>query len=165
MSNVFDSAVLWVIKEEGGLHDDPKDPGGLTNMGIALAEHPEMTADQIRHLTIGQAIAIYEAKYWRPVSGDDLPPYAAWVAFDCGVNQGTGEARLLLQQVARVAQDGIIGPATLRAITGLKPLDFLASFTAARDIRYSASSRWKDYADGWVKRATLAALEAAKWAP
>ena len=163
MSQVFQAAVLWIIHEEGGLHDDPNDPGALTNLGVALAQHPEMTADQIRHLTVGQAIDIYEAQYWAPVCGDYLPPYAAWVALDCAVNQGTGECRLLLQKAAQVPQDGKLGPQTIAAIRSADPEDFLAAFTAARDVRYSQSSRWQSYGDGWVKRATLAAIKATRW--
>lgn len=163
--SVFQPAVLWIIKEEGGLHDDPADHGGITNMGIALAEHPEMTADDIRHLSIAQAIDIYRAQYWNAICGNLLPDYAAWVALDCAVNQGAGEARLLLQKAAGIAQDGVIGPASIAAIHGADPEGFLASFTAARDVRYSRSPKWQLYGDGWVRRATLAAIKAAHWIP
>ena len=63
----FDAAVRFVLRREGGLVDDAADPGGLTNMGIALDEHLEMTAEQIRTLTRTQAIAIYERDYWTPI--------------------------------------------------------------------------------------------------
>ena len=51
MIATFDRAVHFVLAQEGGLVDDPADPGGLTHFGIALAEHPHMSAEQIRSLT------------------------------------------------------------------------------------------------------------------
>lgn len=162
--SIFSKAVLWVIDQEGGLHDDPKDPGGLTNFGIALKEHPELTADDIRHMTIGQAMDIYHAQYWIPLGGDALPVAAGFAGFDCAVNQGVPTAKLLIQQAAGVTADGVIGPETLNALRVRSPEDFLARFTAARIGHYSRLSTWPRYGDGWTHRAVLAALEASKWA-
>jgi len=157
---IFNAAVGWIMSIEGGLHDDPKDPGGLTNLGIALAFHPELTPEQIRALTPVTAAPIYYKQYWQPMHGDELPPWAAWVALDAAVNQGVGEATQVLQRAASVAVDGVIGPETLRAVARYPPKQFLASFTSERDIAYSESPHWKRYGDGWIRRATLAALEA-----
>jgi lysozyme family protein len=145
---------------EGGLHDDPHDPGSLTNLGIALAFHPNMTPAQIRALTPVTAAPIYYKEYWQPMQGDELPPWAAWVALDAAVNQGVGEATLILQRSAGVVADHIIGPLTLAAVRREPPKQFLAAFTAGRDVRYTSSAQWRRYGSGWVKRATLAALEA-----
>lgn len=161
--SIVDAAIDWIMTQEGGLHYDPKDPGGLTNLGIALERHPELTAAQIRALTPVTAVPIYYREYWQPMRCDELPPWAGWVAMDCAVNQGVGEATILLQRTVGVSADGQIGPATLAAVARQKPKDFLARFTAARDIRYSSSSSWQRYGEGWVKRATLAALEAITW--
>ena len=158
--SIFNPAVDWIMSMEGGLHDDPNDPGGLTNLGIALERHPNMTAQQIRALTPVTAAPVYYREYFVPMHGPDLPDWAAWVALDCAVNQGVGEATLILQRVAGVVADGSIGPITLAAVARQPPKQFLAAFTAARDIVYSNSRSWRRYGDGWVTRATLAALEA-----
>lgn len=162
--SIFSKAVLWVIQREGGLHDDPADPGGLTNMGIALKRHPELTADQLRNLTIGQAMGIYHAQYWLPIGGDNLPAAAGFAGLDAAVNQGGHEAILMLQEAAGVEQDGQLGPKTLEALRVRAPDDFLERFTAARIDHYSRDAGWKEYGKGWTRRAVAAALEASKWA-
>lgn len=162
--SIFNPAVDWIMKMEGGLHDDPNDPGGLTNLGIALARHPNMTAQEIRALTVVTAAPIYYREYWVPMHGNDLPEWAGWVALDCAVNQGVGEASLVLQRAAGVVADGVLGPETLGAVAHARPKQFLAAFTAERDVAYSASASWKRYGDGWVRRAALAALEAVAYA-
>ena len=54
----FQLALAFTLKQEGGLVDNPADPGGLTNYGIALNVHPELTADDIRTMTPERAAAI-----------------------------------------------------------------------------------------------------------
>ena len=156
----FDAAVSFVLRREGGLVDDPADPGGLTNMGIALAEHPDMTAEQIRTLTRTQAIAIYHRDYWTEIDGDELPRGIDFVAFDCAVNQGVGTAIRLMQQAAGVTVDGMIGPVTLNALRTYDMTHLIADFTVARLQAYREDSGWPTFGDGWTKRAVLAALEA-----
>ena len=153
----FDAAVSFVLRREGGLVDDPADPGGLTNMGIALAEHPNMTAEQIRTLTRTQAIAIYERDYWTPISGNELPRGIDFVAFDCAVNQGVGTAIRLMQQAAGVTADG---PVTLNALRTYDMTHLIADFTVARLQAYREDAGWPTFGAGWTKRAILAALEA-----
>lgn len=58
----FDQAVELVLLQEGGLHDDPRDAGGLTNFGISQRAFPQI---DISTLTRDQAIAIYRKEYWR----------------------------------------------------------------------------------------------------
>ena len=156
----FDAAVSFVLRREGGLVDNPADPGGLTNMGIALAEHPSMTAAQIRSLTRTEAIAIYEREYWTPISGNELPRGIDFVAFDCAVNQGVGTAIHLMQQAAGVTADGVIGPVTLNALRTYDMTHLIADFTVARLQAYREDAGWPTFGDGWTKRAILAALEA-----
>ena len=48
---LFDIAIDFVLSQENGLADDPKDPGGITNFGISLRSYPDLGADGIRSLT------------------------------------------------------------------------------------------------------------------
>ncbi|HHV62978.1 MAG TPA: hypothetical protein GXX51_10120 [Firmicutes bacterium] len=50
------------MTHEGGLPEDPRDPGGITKFGISLRSYPSLGADGIRNLTHDQAIAIYRAR-------------------------------------------------------------------------------------------------------
>jgi hypothetical protein len=57
-------AIQLVLSNEGGFNDDPSDPGGPTNFGIALSRHPELTYDDIKNMTREKAIEIYTKQYW-----------------------------------------------------------------------------------------------------
>lgn len=108
----WDKAIEFVLKMEGGLTDDPSDPGGLTNFGISQKSYPKL---DIKNLTIEQAKAIYRENYWNACHCDELSPKFAITVFDCAVNQGVGQAIRLLQISLDVDVDGIIGSKTIAA--------------------------------------------------
>jgi len=53
----FDEIIEVVLKHEGGLVDDPDDPGGLTNLGISQRAYPN---EDIRGLTVERAKELYD---------------------------------------------------------------------------------------------------------
>jgi lysozyme family protein len=67
----FTYAVNEVLRSEGGLVNDPADPGGLTNYGISQRAYPGV---DIAKLTKEEAIAIYYRDYWLAAKCDKLPP-------------------------------------------------------------------------------------------
>lgn len=82
---------------EGGYTNDPHDPGGATNFGITIHDYRayinhEGTAEDVRNMTVEQAGAIYKAKYWDTVNGDNLPSGVDYCVFDYGVNSGVRRA-------------------------------------------------------------------------
>lgn len=93
----FNIAVSLVLKHEGGLVDDPKDTGGLTNYGIALNRHPELTADDIRNMTTDRAKQIYQKQYWAPYMEQEVDQRMANAALDTAVNQGPSVAQQFYQ--------------------------------------------------------------------
>ena len=62
--------------------------------------------------------AIYRARYWDAVAGDELPEGLDLAVFDFAVNSGPVRAVAYLQAALGVAQDGIVGPVTLGAVDG-----------------------------------------------
>jgi lysozyme family protein len=167
MSALFDTCLRPVLWEEGvrwdaagdvlatGLNDDPQDPGGLTNWGIALNAHPELTAEQLRVLDYAAAAAIYAAKYWAPVAGDDLPPALALVMLDGAVEHGDGEAVMLLQQAARFGGadvDGRLGPKTRLRVGAFRLPDLVADVMRLRLAHYQAQPNWAHDGVGWQRR-------------
>jgi lysozyme family protein len=86
----FDQAVTFVLEREGGLSDDPTDPGGLTNFGISQRAYPDL---DIRHLTVEGATAIYKRDYWDAAGCDALTPAVALAVFDSAVNCGVQRAK------------------------------------------------------------------------
>ena len=124
MSN-FDGIFDFVVGSEGGFTDNPADPGNWTGgrigagecrgtrFGISAGAHPDL---DIANLTLDQAKSLYQSEYWDRIDGDRLPASIALLVFDAAINNGIGHAVRWLQQAALVAQDGMIGPATLEAI-------------------------------------------------
>jgi len=88
----FDRALTFVLKHEGGLVDDKDDTGGLTNLGISIRAHPELSREEIKTLTPQKAGAIYRKSYWSPISGDNLPWPLCLAVFDTAVNMGVSRA-------------------------------------------------------------------------
>ena len=110
--STFDRAIKYVLQHEGGLVNDPADPGGLTNRGITQRDYPNL---DIRNLTVDQTIEIYRKDYWRPVYDEMTDTDAACKIFDMAVNMGHRQAHKLLQRAVGERDDGVFGPATLAA--------------------------------------------------
>lgn len=90
MRENFPLAVGFTLKKEGGYSNDPSDPGGETNFGIAKRYHPDV---DIKNLTTEKAAGIYKAEYWDEMGCDLLPFPKDVVAFEMSVNPGKGVAR------------------------------------------------------------------------
>ena len=117
----FENSLAHVLKHEGGFVDHPADPGGATNMGItratlARARNRPVTAADVRALTrAGGGDDLPALLLEPPCAADDLPAGLDHAVFDLAVNSGPARAAKLLQRVLGVAEDGVIGPATLAA--------------------------------------------------
>lgn len=156
----FAKAIAFILDHEKGLVDDPRDPGGLTNKGIALKRHPELTADFIRNITDEQATAIYAGPvYWGAVQGDKLPQFLQLIMLDCAVLDGPGAAVRYLQKALGVAVDGVLGQHTLQAAAVANDTETLAVLNAARIFDMSTKSNWSHDGLGWVIRCSEAVME------
>ena len=121
MKENWDACFAMVIKHEGGFVDHPKDPGGMTNLGVTKAAWEaylghSVTEENMRALTPFIVKPFYKAMYWNKIKGDDLPSGVDYAAYDLAVNSGIGRAAKYLQQIAGVTVDGAIGPRSLEAI-------------------------------------------------
>ena len=56
----FETAIAFVLNEEGGYSNDPRDPGGETNFGISKRAHPQV---DIKNLTLEEAESIYRYEH------------------------------------------------------------------------------------------------------
>ena len=148
---------LTVMELEGGakVTDDPADDGGLTKWGIALKEHPELTREQLLHMTLADARAFYRRKYWDPMHGDELPSGLALLAFDMAVNPGPHDCVRWLQQAGAIAPvDGIFGPHTLAALRGQDPVRVIIVASTLRRAHYmqQPSDEYRRFGKGWLRR-------------
>ena len=122
MLTQFDDIIEVVLHNEGGYVNDPKDPGGANNFGIAKRSHPDV---DIKNLTKEDAKRIYYQDYWMKNRVPQLPDELKHIYFDMCVNQGRGRAVKILQQAANakgaeLKVDGGLGPKTLSAMKGVE---------------------------------------------
>ena len=90
----FDEIIEVVLEHEGGYVNDPKDPGGETNYGIAKRSHPDV---DIKNLTKEGAKEIYKEVYWDKNKVESLPEELWHIYFDMCVNQGKSRAVKIIQ--------------------------------------------------------------------
>jgi lysozyme family protein len=155
----FPTILAFTLSQEGGLVDNPDDPGGLTNLGLTLSDMRrwlghKATGDDVRGLTPDTAAPIYRAFYWAPISGPRLPPALALMVFDSGVNRGIGTSAKMLQRIVGATPDGIIGPLTLTAVTtkvygGMAAV--LSALHDAQTVDYQALND-PEFETGWLNR-------------
>src|SRR2546421_8222803 len=77
-ADCYAESIRRLLLSEGGYVNHPSDPGGPTNFGITLADYrryvkADGTAADVRAMKVEEARAIYHAKYWKVMRGDDLP--------------------------------------------------------------------------------------------
>jgi len=114
----FDEIIEVVLEHEGGYVNDPKDPGGETNFGIAKRSHPDV---DIKNLTKEGAKEIYKEVYWDKNKVESLPEELWHIYFDMCVNQGKSRAVKIIQRAVNgkggsLTVDGGMGPMTITAI-------------------------------------------------
>lgn len=163
----FTACLDVILPFEGGVSNDPDDPGGLTNRGVTQAAYEAYCVKQrlpkrlVTVLTLPEIQTFYETEYWRPIRGEQLPHAIALVLLDCAINQGAVYAPKLLQWAVGVVQDGQIGPQTLAAVAARDPEELAQTLLWGRMMRYLATCRaWQQkgkpdpykYMYGWVIR-------------
>jgi len=157
MNSNFEAALAHVLKSEGGYVNNPADPGGMTNLGCTKAVweefvgHPVSEAD-MRGLTPADVAPLYKRKYWDKISGDLLPSGLDYTVFDAAINSGPGRAAKWLQEVAGVAADGAIGPATLAAVNAKPVQDMIAQYNDKRLQFLESLPTWATFGKGWGAR-------------
>lgn len=148
----FDQAFTQLLGNEGGYTNNPADPGGATNWGVteAVARANGYQGD-MRDLSQDFAKALYKAKYWDPVCGDQLGELAFHV-FDAAVNSGVHQATEWLQQSLGVTADGVIGPGTRLAIAQADLGKVARCFNGHRLEFMTDLKTWPDFGKGWARR-------------
>lgn len=145
----FDKAIAFVLDSEGGISEDPNDPGGLTNFGISQRAYP---AVNIRRLSREDAIGIYKKDYFDAIHGDALPPAIAILLMDTAVNQGVAAAVRILQYSVGAKTDGVMGPQTLQAVASASLSKLTAELVARRMNAYGLNPAFTRYGLGWSRR-------------
>lgn len=170
-SNNFDPSLKFVLQFEGGFVNNPKDPGGATNLGVtihtlsAVLGH-QATVAEIKALTPNTVGPIYRMRYWNTVRGDDLPLGVDLAVFDFGVHSGPKRGAQFLQRVVGVAEDGDIGEITLKAVRQVNDPEAVIKALCAERLKFLQGLKvFKSFGPGLtnrVKKAQAAALSMVK---
>lgn len=153
----FAACMAEIYAHEGGYVDDPKDPGGATNMGITIStlaawRGRKVSKQDVRDLTRAEADQIYRSRYWNPVHGDDLRHGIDLVTFDPAVNSGVSRGVQWLQRALGVTADGKMGPVTLRAAGAADAPEVITRACAYRMGFLRGLKTWGTFGKGWSKR-------------
>ncbi len=103
---MFETALAFVLRWEGGYSDHPQDPGGATNYGItqrtydAWRKRQGLPTRPVREISMEEVQAIYRDRYWKPLPARyaEKDPALALALFDFAVNSGVGTARRALRE-------------------------------------------------------------------
>jgi lysozyme family protein len=161
MSDPFDACLTEVLHHEGGYSDDPRDPGGITMLGVTKRvweqwTRQNATAATMKALTKADVSPLYRKNYWDAVSGDKLPPALALCVFDFAVNAGPARAARYLQSLVGAAVDGKIGAGTLAAVFKWEQAHGLPQMVKAyqntRREYYRSLGTFKTFGRGWLRR-------------
>lgn len=175
---LFESAVNFILDNEGLLEENPADPGGTTNFGISLRFLREVSSEAlkragifepiteqtIRDLTRDQAIILYRSEFWETAPFEKIQnQMLANYIFDMVINHGMSQAIKLTQRATWAAQkkkdyikdDGDLGKFTLQAINQASFM-LIPAMMAQRDGFYrrlvALNPTRKVFLDGWLNR-------------
>ena len=173
MTDRFAACLARVLQHEGGFTNHPRDPGGMTNLGVTRRVWAEWTKrrvddvdeQEMRDLLPENVETLYLERYWRVCRCDELPAGLDYVVFDCAVNSGPGRSAKLLQEALGVKADGHIGPGTIGAARASGATGIVHDAINSRlDYLRGLMSTWDAFGRGWERRCEevrAAALEMA----
>jgi lysozyme family protein len=157
---VYERALAFVLKWEGGFVDDPDDPGGRTNKGVTQATYDAHRKDKgldkadVKDIKDDEVGDIYFNRYWRASHAHELPEKLAIAHLDAAVNLGVGRATKMLQEALGVEADGKFGPKTKEATAKADADAVLGKYLEARRKYYEsiATGNKKKFLKGWLNR-------------
>lgn len=164
----FERCLAHVFKSEGGFVNHPKDPGGITNLGVTKRVWEEWTGkpatvEDMKALTPNLVGPLYKVNYWEKCKGNSLPLGVDLCVFDFGVNSGTHRAVVFLQRIAKVTQDGVLGPKSLAAVNAMSPEALIKEYCMARRLFIRGLTTYEHFGRGWENRINSVETDALSW--
>ena len=159
----YQSCLEMILHHEGGYVNHPKDPGGITNLGVTKRVYEEwvgysVSEHTMQNLTVEDVAPIYKKNYWDRIKADELPSGLDLCVFDFGVNAGTGRAAKYLQTMIGSHPDGGIGPMTLKALDRYiddNGVDHaIGEYQHRRQTYYEGLKHFGTFGRGWTRRVT-----------
>ena len=83
MEENFDECLKMLLVHEGGFINHPRDPGGITNLGVTKRVWEQwvgrkVTEQEMRNLKPSDVAPLYKKNYWDRCKCDDLPSGLDW---------------------------------------------------------------------------------------
>lgn len=158
----FNDCLTFTLQQEGGYSNNPADHGGATQYGVTQGTYDHYRVSNgypqqpVSNISFSEASAIYLADYWQPTGCDQLPVPVDLCVFDTAVNCGPSRAIKMLQAAVGVAQDGIIGPATVSATGGMASIAVATQYCDEREQYYrdlvAQQPSQGQFLNGWLNR-------------
>ena len=157
----YQKCLAMILHHEGGYVNHPKDPGGMTNLGVTKRVYEDwvgysVSEHTMQNLTEEDVAPIYKKNYWDRIKADKLPSGLDLCVFDFGVNAGTGRAAKYLQNLIGTVADGGIGPNTLKALSKYVDSEGVESaiknYQAERQSYYEKLKTFETFGRGWTRR-------------
>jgi lysozyme family protein len=153
----FDKCFELVLEHEGHYVNDPRDPGGRTNLGVTQRAWESYVGNPVneefmRALTPYIVKPFYKAMYWDKIKGDQLPNGVDYAVYDFAVNSGVGRATKMLQQIAGVLVDGSLGPKSMGAIRECDPEQVVDALCDMRLDFLKRLPTFETFGKGWSRR-------------
>ena len=157
MKNNFEKCLAEVLKHEGGFVNHPKDPGGITNLGVTKKTWDEWTVkdnsiDDMKALMPDAVKPLYKNRYWDACRCDDLPSGVDYCVFDTAVNSGKVRATKFLQSVVGAVPDGAIGPVTIASANDKGARLTIEQFCDKREAFWRSLPTFETFGKGWLRR-------------
>jgi lysozyme family protein len=153
----YDEALRRLIAHEGGYSNHASDPGGPTKFGITIHDYrkyvnPRAGAAEVKAMRLAEAQAIYRAKYWDAMRGDELSVGVDYCVFDYAVNSGTGRTPKVLQRVLGCPVSGRMDDATVRLAAAADAKRLITAICDERLRFLQGLKTWPVFGAGWGRR-------------
>jgi lysozyme family protein len=158
----LDFCLKYILDNEKGFVDNPKDPGGATNFGITLKllsdfRGHQCSVEDLKVIQMPEVEAVYKKYFWVPLQLETVPQIQATCFMDFAVNRGNFNAIKALQQALGFAVvDGKMGPKTLASLCSTNAKDFIYKFVGRCQGQYIdiviKNPIEIEFLDGWLKR-------------
>ena len=103
MDEIFEKALFFVLKWEGGYVNNPNDKGGATNKGITQATYNAWlrskgkSTKDVRNISDSEVKEIYYNNYWLKAGCNKMTEKFAIICFDTAVNMGVSRVSEFLK--------------------------------------------------------------------
>ncbi len=174
MDKFFDDVFDVILEHEGGLSDDPNDPGDITKYGISLKflesegvdidGDGDSDADDIRALTKKFAKEIYYHRWWLKYRYERITNLTvATKVVDLAINMGANRAHKVVQRAVNHVYPGLLVVDGILGVKSLVAINHMPEKVLMDEIRLEAKEYYLSlvernpklnvFINGWLRRA------------